>query len=339
MKNLIFLNFIFFSIFSYSQSDIEKAHRKLKEQELLVSARKIFSAKTEAESLKYNKELLENFETVLLEPGSFENYQFDSLKKDIGILVSPDNKFRIINWNIEKKDGTYEYFGFIQSKHTDIKKKGFRKIKTETVQLYLLTDRSAEIRNPENAVTDNKKWFGMLYYKIIHTSTRSKDYYTLLGSDYNDKFSQKKIIDVLTFDKAGVPHFGADIFSFQKRFPKRVIFEYSASCHMSLKYSHKKDSIVFGHLAPIEPQLEGQFQYYCSDMSFDGFGFKKGRWNYGADINAVNEKNDNDKIYGNPKDKSISSDKSNDYNTVMEHNAPTGNGNKVIKKDKKKKRK
>jgi hypothetical protein len=143
----------------------------------------------------------------------------------------------------------------------------------------------------------------------------------------------------LTFDKAGVPHFGADIFNFQKRYPKRVIFEYSATCSMSLKYSSKKDSIVFGHLAPIEPQLEGQFQYYCSDLSFDGFGFKKGKWNYGADVNAVNEKDDKDKFYGNPHDRTITNNNSTNYKTIMDGNAPTGDGNKVIKKEKKKKKK
>jgi hypothetical protein len=179
------------------------------------------------------------------------------------------------------------------------------------LQLYPLLDKSSEIKNPENAITDNKKWFGMLYHRIIHTKVKSKDYYTLLGWDGNDKFTQKKIIDVITFDKTGVPHFGADIFNYQKKFPKRVIFEYSATCSMSLKYSTKKDSIVFGHLAPLKPQFEGQYQYYCSDMSFDGFGFKKGKWNYGKDLNAVNERDENDKYYNDPKNKRNSGSQSN----------------------------
>ncbi|MCW3082920.1 MAG: hypothetical protein JWP12_286 [Bacteroidetes bacterium] len=253
---------------------------------------------------KTSDRLFATFEEVLNMPYSFD-YAFDSLitnHPDIGILVSPDNKFRIIHWNISNSDGTFQYFGFIQSKHTDIKKtSAFHKTKTTTVQLYPLIDKSAEIKNPENAITDNKKWYGALYNKIIHTSTKNKDYYTLLGWDGNDKFSQKKIIEVLTFDNNGVPHFGADIFNFQKKYPKRIIFEYSATCNMSLKYSNQKDSIVFGHLAPIEPQLEGQYQYYCSDMSCDGFGFKKGKWNYGADVNAVNDKDEKDKIYHDPR--------------------------------------
>ena len=30
-------------------------------------------------------------------------------------------------------------------------------------------------------------------------------------------------------------------------------------------------------------------------MSYDGFGFKHGKWNYGADLNATNDKDDKDK--------------------------------------------
>jgi hypothetical protein len=311
MKNFLRILFLFFAAQGFSQADNHKDDHSLKEKELQSLCTALFSAKTDAQKQKYNSELLQKFEAMLNEPGSFENYQFDSLNKFMYILRPPDNTFRIINWNIENNDGTYGNYGFIQSKHIEIKKKGFRRIKNEVMQLYPLIDKSAEIKNPENAVTDNKKWFGMLYYKVIHTKYKSKNYYTLLAKDENDKISQKKIIDVLTFDNQGVPHFGADIFNFQKKYPKRIIFEYSAACSMSLKYSTKKDSIIFGHLAPIEPQLEGQFQYYCSDMSFDGFGFKKGKWNYGADVKAMNDKAENDKMYHDPHDRSTTNNQSN----------------------------
>jgi hypothetical protein len=310
MKTCLLFLFLLDCFSSFSQPDADRAARALKEADLLNTTKLLYSSKGEGQ-LKHNEELLLKFERILNEPQSFENYDFDSLKNDLSILRSPDNKFRIIHWHVEKSDGTFEYFGFLQSIHTEVKKTGFlRKSRTKTIQLYPLIDKSSEIKNPENAITDNKKWFGMRYYKIIHNKTKSRNYYTLLGWDGNDKFSQKKIIDVLTFDNAGVPHFGADIFNYQKKYPKRVIFEYSATCSMPLKYSTKKDSIVFGHLAPIKPQFEGQYQYYCNDLSFDGFGFKKGKWNYGTDLNAVNEKDEKDKLYGNPHDRSTTRDQS-----------------------------
>lgn len=315
MKRTIVYFLLLFTVPAFSQEitrDMRMSYvKELSSKKIAPLVKQLYASKSDKEREKLNQELLSAFREAIEVPHTFE-YDFDTLQKDLSILRAPDNKFRIIHWHMEKEDGTFQYFGFIQSIHTEVKKTGFlRKTHTETIQLYELNDKSAEIKNPENAITDHKKWYGMRYYKIILNKTKSRNYYTLLGWDGNDRFSQKKIIDVLTFDNTGVPHFGADIFNFQKRYPKRVIFEYGATCSMSLKYSTKKDSIIFGHLEPIKPQFEGQYQYYCSDLSFDGFGFKKGKWNYGKDLNAVNEKDEKDKLYHDPHDKSISSDQSN----------------------------
>ncbi|MGZ4035119.1 MAG: hypothetical protein ACXVP4_09675 [Bacteroidia bacterium] len=316
MKNRLVILILLITGNAFAQDvPADKMHILSNEQALKVICKELYNTKNkDADKEKYNKQLLQEFEAILKENNSFENYKFDSLHNDLGILTSADNKFRIINWDVPKDDGTFEYYGFIQEKYTNTIKKGlFKKEHIDSVQLYSLTDKSAEIKNPENAVTDNKKWFGALYNKIVIKKTKAKTYYTLLAWDGNDKFSRKKIIEVLTFDANGTPRFGADIFSMQKKYPKRVIFEYSANCNISLRYSAKKDSIVFDHLAPTSPQLEGQAQYYCSDGSYDGFGFKKGKWNYGEDVNATNEKDEKDKLYGDPHDKSIGNKESVQY--------------------------
>jgi hypothetical protein len=314
MKKLLIL--LLLPVYALAQEQPTGANSiKANENELLLICQKLYKAKSDADKLKYNKQLIQKFNAVLSEKNSFENYHFDSLRNDIGILTSPDNRFRIINWHVPKEDGSQEYFGFIQENFRQVVKKGlFKKEIREESQLYELTDKSAEIKNPENSISDHKKWYGMLYYKIIPKKTKSKTYYTLLAWDGNDKFSQKKIIDVLTFDNNGVPKFGADIFVLPKRYPKRVIFEYSASCIMALKYSERKDSIVYDHLAPTQPQLEGQYQYYCGDMSYDGLGFKKGKWYYKADVQALNPKDEKDKLYRDPHDRSIGHDQSGTMN-------------------------
>jgi hypothetical protein len=298
--------FLLFSFFSYSvmgQKQLNgNATQIVNEHYLKALSDQVFHAKTDEDKKKYNDQLLLAFTNFLSQPHSFDA-PLDSLKKDMAILVSPDNTFRIINWNLQKADNTFEYYGFIQEKYREVIKKGFFKKETkETMLLFPLIDKSAEIKNPENAITDNKKWFGMLYYKIILKKTKTKNYYTLLALDENDKYSTKKIIDVLTFDNNGTPRFGADIFVIDKKYPKRVIFEYAATCTMTLRYNSQKDSIIFDHLAPTQPQLEGQFQYYCTDMSYDGFGFKRGKWNYGTDMNAINERDEKDKLYHDPHD-------------------------------------
>ncbi|MDQ3048426.1 MAG: hypothetical protein M3R27_12825 [Bacteroidota bacterium] len=298
---------------------------------------KLINAKNDTERNKLNKELLLLMDSALSVPSSF-NYPFDSIHKCVSVLTSPDNKFRILNWYLPKDDGNHEYYGFIQSKHQEVRKKGFRKQRREVVLLHPLADRTSEIKNPENAITDNKKWYGAWYYRIILKKTKTKTYYTLLGWDGNDKLTKKRIIEVLTFDSKGLPKFGADIFVMKKKYPKRVIFEYSATCSMSLKYSNRKDSIIFDHLAPTLSQLEGQYQYYCADMSYDGFGFKRGKWHYGADLNPLNEKDENDKLYKDPKDRSHSSDQSDGINSFNRDEIRKDPDYKDFKKKEKKKK-
>jgi hypothetical protein len=301
MKKTAVILLFFFSLTVVAQTTAFNTYQDT----LIRICKNLYSSKKKTDEVKekYNQQLLSTFEAVLNTPNSFD-YPFDSLGilNYISLLYSPDKKFRIITWNLPKADGTYEYYGFIQEKYLQKTKKGLLKNQTtEVMQLYPLIDKSSEIKNPENTISDNKKWFGMLYYKIIEKKSKGKKYYTLLAWDGNDKLSCKKIIDVLTFDFNGTPRFGADIFNMQKKYPKRVIFEYSANCSMSLRYSSKKDSIVFDHLSPTSPQLEGQYQYYCNDMSYDGFGFKKGKWNYGTDLNAINDRDEKDKIYIDPR--------------------------------------
>lgn len=322
------IGFFLLLSFSVHSQELSKEMRMQKLDSLSIYhinpiIKKLYASKSDNEKAALNQQLLAAFQEAMEVPKAFD-YDFDSISKtDISILRSPDNNFRIIHWDLDKSDGTYEYYGFLQAKHYEIKKKGLHKTKQEVIQLFPLIDKSAEIKNADNAITDNKKWFGMRYYKIIPCKTKSKTYYTLLGWDGNDKFSQKKIIDVLSFEKTGTPVFGAAIFNFQKKYPKRVIFEYSSTCTMSLKYNTKKDSIVFGHLAPIEPKFEGQFQYYCSDLSVDGFGFRKGKWNYGEDLNVVNDKDEKDKLYGNPHDRSTTNYESNNYkNEISKRSKP-----------------
>lgn len=282
---------------------------------LKILSRKLYSSQTDAEKHKWNEQMLKTFETALNQENSF-NYPFDSLN-DIGRLTSPDNSFRIINWNLPKADGTHEYFGFIQNKYLQKTKKNIFKTETkEIMQLYPLIDKSAEITDAESYVSDNKKWYGMLYYKIIVKKSKKNTYYTLLAWDGNDKFSSKKFIDVLTFDKNGVPKFGAPIFNMNRLHQRRVVFEYSSSCTMSLKYNSKKDSIIFDHLVPPNAQLEGQYQYYCSDLGCDGLGFKRGKWNFETDIIATNEKDGKEKLYVNPQGVAPAS-QSNTFNKRM----------------------
>ncbi len=265
-------------------SGIEDSLKKIQQR--------VFFSKKEGNRFSANKDFLNYWNQILADSKSF-NYPFDSLK-EISRLLAPDNKFRIITWNINKEDGTHAFFGFIQLNHTSTQKKGlFKKTTQNEYKYFQLLDKSGTVKTPENYIADHTKWFGMLYYDIIKSDD---DYYTLLAWDGNDKLTQRKFIDILSFKNDGTPVFGKDVFSYPGKFAKRIMFEYSSEVAMSLKFNKNRNQLIFSHLAPNvpDPTLENQFQYYGPDGSFDAFNFKKGKWLYEPAIDIRKEKDKND---------------------------------------------
>jgi hypothetical protein len=132
----------------------------------------------------------------------------------------------------------------------------------------------------------------MLYTQLIECD----GFYTLIGWDGNDKLTTRKFIDALYFKSDGSPVFGKDIFRFSRKNPKRLMFEYSSEVSMSLKYVERKNQIVYSHLAAREEGgvLDGQFQYYGPDGSFDALELRKDKWVTVEDIDARNEKSKHD---------------------------------------------
>ncbi len=267
-------------------SELEDSLKHIKE--------KVFYSKKESNRVEANKQFLALWNFILKDEKSIL-YPFDSLKKDVALVFSPDKKFRIITWDMRKEDQTYYYFGFIQVNNSKTIKKGlFKKEITSQYEVYQLLDKSGNVKTPENYIADPSKWFGMLYVDVIKSDD---DFYTLIGWDGNDKLTQRKFIDILTFKPDGTPIFGKDVFKFPGKFAKRVMFEYASEVSMSLKYNANRKQIIFSHLAPNtpDPTLEGQFQYYGPDGSFDALSMKKGNWVYepAIDIRKDKDKSDN----------------------------------------------
>lgn len=290
-KNILLLQILFYFACSFAQENGNTL--SLYQDTLQTLQHAIYKGKTDGDKYKANRTFLHIFERALNTENSF-NFNFDSLNA-IARLTSPDRTFKIYNWNIPKTDGTFEYFGFVQT---------FNKKKKKS-SIYQLTDRSDEVRNAGNYSSNNNKWYGMLYYKIILKKYKRKKYYTLLAWDGNDRISSKKFIDVLTFTPEGAPQFGEAIFEMGKKIPKRIVFEHNAEITMSLKYDEKKDLIIFDHLTPSNPGLEGHAEFYGPDFSYDAFQFKKGKWVYIEDVDARNKKNANDALYKNPETQTI----------------------------------
>jgi hypothetical protein len=218
-------------------------------------------------------------------PNSFL-YPFDSVKS-VSILNSPDNRFRIISWPIVNDDGSYRFYGTIQI-NTGGK-----------LQMYPLNDYSPFLKNPEDSITDNHKWFGAEYYKIIPVYS-PKLYYVLLGWKGNTVKSTKKVIEALSFkdDKLVL---GLPIFDGNGKARKRVVFEYTRQASMLLNYVPDQNLIVFDHLSPPDPKLKDQRDTYGPDLSYDGYKLKDGKWVYVENLDMRNVPNNHDADYIDPK--------------------------------------
>jgi len=229
---------------------------------------------TQRDSL--NRIFHENFKSTLEQDGAID-YPFGSLKH-VGMLTSSDQRVRIITWNIPQTGGYQNYFGFVMVRLADGKSR-----------LFTLTDSREKVKDPQHERLSADKWLGALYYQLAELPYGSEKQYVLLGFDYNNLFTSKKIIEVLTLTPDGEPVFGLPVFNVDnKQLLSRIIFEYSARVGFSLKYYEQLKMITFDHLSPSQPDVAGDFQFYGPDASIDGFAFENGKWVYVRDLDMRN---------------------------------------------------
>ncbi|PSL46070.1 hypothetical protein CLV51_10346 [Chitinophaga niastensis] len=195
-------------------------------------------------------------------------FPFDSLKT-VSIQYPQDSAFRIFTWAWERENGFYRHFGAIQMNTPD-----------GQLKLFPLFDASDYIINTDT-ITNNKSWYGCLYYNIVQRHYFNQEYYTLFGWDANNPRSQKKLIDMLTF-KNGAPVFGGPFFSFaEDSTPQpvrnRFIIEYKKESTATLNYNKELDMIVYDHLISETNEPMKKFTY-VSDMDYEGFKWQAGKW-------------------------------------------------------------
>lgn len=251
-----------------------------------------YNALNDQEQLFANARFIKMLVTALKTPSSF-SYPFDSLKS-ISIMKSPDNAFRIFSWFLPHEDGTYRFFGTIQMQTKD-----------GSLKLFPLIDDTENIKDA-NQVTSNKNWYGARYYQVIPVASNSQQpYYILLGWKGKNAKSSKKVIEILSFDKAGQPVFGKAVIDGLKgqATKNRVVFEYNKLNTMTLNLDKTVGMIVFDHLAPLSKEMEGNFEFYASDSSFDAYKVVGGRLKLVENVEMKNEPNANDEYYADPKDK------------------------------------
>ncbi|MFN0173065.1 MAG: hypothetical protein ACKVU0_00350 [Saprospiraceae bacterium] len=210
------------------------------------------------------------FITTLVRALKIQNsfkYPFEQLRS-VSILTPPDSSFRLFTWQLFVNDSTYRYYGTIQMNERNLK-------------LYPLIDRSFELDHfPVQEQLPADRWYGALYYNLRQFDSRQGRKYLLFGYDAFEFFEKRKLLDVLSFDKEGVPKFGAPVFEQEDALPKsRVYVQYSADAIVKLNWDEQYKMILFDHLIPLASPY-GRGTTSVPDGSYDGYKFEKGRWKY-----------------------------------------------------------
>jgi hypothetical protein len=216
-------------------------------------------------------------------PDSF-NYPFDSLRRNISILNSHDNSFRIFTWQLNRDKGGYRYYGAIQKNNL---------AKLDLIPLFDYSDSLTIKENFDErmATLESKTWFGAVYYNIIQKEVKGRTYYFLFGWDGNDLWSKKKLVDVLYFDE-GKPMFGAPLFELEDdKIVNRFIMEFRGDATVTLNYSSEEKMIIYDHLIAPEDRLADLQFTFIPDGSYSGFKWKKGKWRFveKLKVNAIGE--------------------------------------------------
>lgn len=266
---LLFLSFGFCD-FAQPVAPADIKILKKKEDSLKVLALKIIQGRTSSDRFTADSQFTRTFVRALKVNNSIA-YPFDSLTT-ISKLSPPDKSFRIYTWQMVINDYVVRQHGAIQMKTSD-----------GSLKLLPLIDKSDITQNMADTVGNNFGWMGAVYYKLIQKQAFGRNYYTLLGYDENSLKSNKKIIEVLTFNN-GEPVFGGSYFSMpdnalSKGFTNRVVIEYKKNASPRLTYDPEQDMIIMEHT--ISETGEPQKKYtYIPDGDYEGLKWKDGKWVY-----------------------------------------------------------
>lgn len=261
---------LFSSVQASSQfiSSADKKILRVKEDSLQQIARFMILDSLEVGRLLAYKDFVPVLLRALKVKNSFY-YPFDSVL-GISKLYAPDSSFRIITWYIEIDDYRGYQKGLIQHNTKD-----------GSLKLNILFDNSEWADNKHSKICRDTNWIGAVYYNMIKTQHQGKNYYTLFGIDREGLRSQRKWIDVLSFDERKNPVFGGG-FSFKedsiiKPMQSRFSIEYKKEARTYVNYEPELKLILFDHL--ISETEEPEFPWtFVPDGDYEGFKWQNGQW-------------------------------------------------------------
>ena len=295
MKIIILLFASFSLLFSHAQKTTPEQFKQLKqvEAEIKNNSRTMIMADEAVDRYRADSFFTRGLVKALRIPNSFY-YPFDSILT-VSKIYSPDSVFRIFTWQLTKDLSSLRQKGAIQMRTDD-----------GSLKLIPLIDNSDDTNNPVDSARSSKRWIGAIYYKVILKTFNNKNFYTLLGFDDNDEKSNKKWIEVMTFDTKGEPVFGGRFFQYPNDELKppqpafRFCLEYKKDGRARMNYDAEMDAIIFDHLIS-EDKTPAKKNTLIPDGDYEAFKWNSGRWvhvnkvfDYKADMQGV------DPMLGNP---------------------------------------
>ncbi len=270
----LFTGLVLFAVSVTAQPQkITPADKKIlraKEDSLKLLAKNIILDSFTAGRMRSDSQFVKTFIRTLQVKNSFY-YPFDSLQ-GVSKLYAPDSTFRIFSWNISYDDYYSRQRGAIQMRTAD-----------GSLKLIPLRDFSEFTSNVMDSTRTKANWVGAVYYDIIKTTANGKNYYTLLGFDNNSVMSNKKWIEVMSFDNNGDPVFGGpNYFTFENDAEKRKAqyrfnLEYKKEARAILQYDPETKLIIVDHLISETDEPENKWTY-VPDGDYEAFKWQNGRW-------------------------------------------------------------
>lgn len=257
------------NVFSQTITSADKKRLREKEDSLKTLAEALTLDSTTAGRMIADSLFIRTLVRTLQIKNSFY-YPFDSVR-GISKLYAPDTSFRIFTWTIEYDDYYSRQRGAIQLRTPD-----------GSLRLIPLRDVSEFTGNALDSARTKYNWIGAVYYNIIKTQYRGKNYYTLFGFDNNSAMSSLRWIDVMTFNEKKEPVFGGPYFSFekdsiQKPTQYRFSMEYKKDARVLANYITELGMILVDELVSETDEPENKWTYVPDGENY-GFKWENGKW-------------------------------------------------------------
>lgn len=283
MRKLIVL-LSFYPFFGFNQ---DQEALMVAENDIAILLDSLRKAKTDAQRELHNISLYQAVKD-LEEINGILDYPFRKLTT-MSTIKAPDGEFRLFNWNVENSNLEHSHYCIMFKKSRGLKKQTAIEFKEDK---YTLPPR------PTTMLTPNK-WYGALYYKIVPVKVGNKNLYTVLGYSGGTRSSNKKLLEVFWF-RGNKLRLGYPIFETEendRNLQRRIFFEYSEQANVSVKFIPEIGKIVFDHLVPENENMEGMYEFYIPDLSYDAYYWQDGHWKYQKDIQVGNKTEKTTKVF------------------------------------------